>query len=100
LYLHDTPKKRLFYQETRAFSSGCIRVENAVDLAEYLLQNQKGWTKRKIRKIIDSGETEVIKLKTPVPLYLVYWTAWVGNDEQVNFRKDIYSWDKSQSAYK
>jgi len=100
LYLHDTPKKRLFYQETRAFSSGCIRVENAIDLAEYLLQNNSGWTKRKIRKIIDSGETEVIALQTPVPLYLVYWTAWAGNDEQVYFRKDIYGWDLSQSTYK
>lgn len=100
LYLHDTPKKRLFYQETRAFSSGCIRVESAIDLAKYLLKNDNGWTKRKIRKIIDSGETVVLDLKTPVPLYLVYWTAWVGYDEHVYFRKDIYGWDQSQSAYK
>ena len=97
LYLHDTPKKRLFDQETRAFSSGCIRVDSAVDLADYLLQNQDDWSKQKIHEIIDSGDTIVIELQVPIPLYLVYWTAWVGSDNQVYFRKDIYGWDKSQS---
>ncbi|WP_455365190.1 L,D-transpeptidase family protein [Kaarinaea lacus] len=100
LYLHDTPKKRLFDQETRAFSSGCIRVETAIDLADYLLKNQKDWTKQKIQETIDSGETVVVELQKPIPLYLVYWTAWVGSDEQVYFRKDIYGWDQSQSECK
>ncbi len=100
LYLHDTPKKRLFNKETRAFSSGCIRVENAIDLAEYLLQNHDGWTKQKIQEIIDSGETVSVDLQTSIPLYLVYWTAWVGSDGHVYFRKDIYGWDKSQSECK
>jgi len=97
LYLHDTPKKRLFNQETRAFSSGCIRVDNAVDLADYLLQNQNDWSKQKIHEIIDSGGTVVVDLQEPIPLYLVYWTTWVGSDDHVYFRKDIYGWDKSQS---
>ena len=97
LYLHDTPKKRLFDRETRAFSSGCIRVDSAIDLADYLLQNHGGWTKQKIHEIIDSGETVQVDLQEPIPLYLVYWTAWVGSDEHVYFRKDIYGWDKSQS---
>jgi L,D-transpeptidase YcbB len=96
LYLHDTPKKRLFDQETRAFSSGCIRVDSAIDLADYLLQNQHDWSQQKIQEIIDSGDTIVIELQVPIPLYLVYWTAWVGSDDQVYFRKDIYGWDKSQ----
>ena len=96
LYLHDTPKKRLFDRETRAFSSGCIRVQGAIDLADYLLQNNKDWTKQKIREIIDSEETVVVDLQTPITLYLVYWTAWVGSDDHVYFRKDIYGWDQSQ----
>ncbi|WP_455209108.1 L,D-transpeptidase family protein [Kaarinaea lacus] len=100
LYLHDTPKKRLFDRETRAFSSGCIRVENAIDLADYLLQNNNHWTKQKIQEIIDSGETVSVDLKTPIQLYLVYWTAWVGSDDHVYFRKDIYGWDQSQSECK
>ncbi|WP_455212623.1 L,D-transpeptidase family protein [Kaarinaea lacus] len=97
LYLHDTPKQRLFDRETRAFSSGCIRVEDAVYLAEYLLQNENGWTKDQIRTVIDSGETVSIELTSHIPLYLVYWTAWVSRDNQVYFRKDVYGWDKSQS---
>ncbi|HEY5603985.1 MAG TPA: L,D-transpeptidase family protein [Gammaproteobacteria bacterium] len=100
LYLHDTPKKGLFNKETRAFSSGCIRVESAIDLAGYLLQNHNGWTKQKIQEVIDSGATVSVDLQTPIPLYLVYWTAWVGSDEHVYFRKDIYGWDQSQSECK
>jgi len=100
LYLHDTPKKRLFDQETRAFSSGCIRVETAIDLADYLLKNNDTWTKQTIQQTIDSGETVVVDLQDPIPLYLVYWTAWVGSDEHVYFRKDIYGWDQSQSECK
>ena len=97
LYLHDTPKKRLFDRETRAFSSGCIRVDSAVDLADYLLGNHPDWTTQKILEIIDSGETIVADLPEPIPLYIVYWTAWAGSDERVYFRKDIYGWDKSQT---
>ena len=97
LYLHDTPKKRLFDQETRAFSSGCIRVDSAIDLANYLLQNNNDWSKQKIHEIIDSGETIPVDLHEPIPLYLVYWTAWVGSDNFVYFRKDIYGWDQAQS---
>ena len=97
LYLHDTPKKRLFNEETRAFSSGCIRVDSAIDLAEYLLRNHNGWSKQKIYEIIDSGDTIPVDLQEPIPLYLVYWTTWVGSDDYVYFRKDIYGWDQSQS---
>jgi murein L,D-transpeptidase YcbB/YkuD len=97
LYLHDTPKQRLFDRETRAFSSGCIRVENAIDLAEYLLQNDNGWTKQKIQEVIDSGETVSVDVPGEIPLYLVHWTAWVSSDHHVYFRKDVYGWDKAQS---
>jgi murein L,D-transpeptidase YcbB/YkuD len=113
LYLHDTPKQWLFQRDSRAFSSGCIRVENAIDLAEYLLQIEKenvdehdqedenelanDWNRQKIREIINSGETVTVPLTSEIPLYLVYWTAWVSNDEHVYFRKDVYGWDDQQS---
>ena len=97
LYLHDTPKQRLFDRETRAFSSGCIRVEDAASLAEYLLQNENGWSKAKIQQVIATGQTTTIPLTSEIPLYLVYWTAWVSRDNHVYFRKDVYGWDKSQS---
>jgi murein L,D-transpeptidase YcbB/YkuD len=117
--LHDTPKQRLFQRDTRAFSSGCIRVENAIELAEYLLnfnnefnseysennENNKNyenehdndWNRQKIRAVIDSGKTVTVPLTSEIPLYLVYWTAWVSNDEHVYFRKDVYGWDNQQS---
>lgn len=95
LFLHDTPKRRLFDKSARAFSSGCIRVENAVHLAHYLLQGENGWTRRKIQETISQNKTLTIKLPETIPIYLVYWTAWVGIDGELNFRKDIYSRDPS-----
>ena len=97
LSLHDTPKKQLFNHDTRAFSSGCIRVENPIDLAAYLLRDDPNWTKRSLKQATDSLEFFSIELKTPVPIYLVYGTAGVGDDGDVYFRKDIYGWDTSQA---
>ncbi|WP_455203225.1 L,D-transpeptidase family protein [Kaarinaea lacus] len=94
LYLHDTPKQNLFFQESRAFSSGCIRVENAIDLVHYLLQGEIEWPKEQIQAIIASGETVTIPVPEPIPLYLVYWTVWVGTDNAVLFRNDVYGWDQ------
>jgi len=84
----------LFFQESRAFSSGCIRVENAIDLVHYLLQGEIEWPKEQIQAIINSGETVTIPLPEAIPLYLVYWTVWVGTDNAVLFRNDVYGWDQ------
>ncbi len=97
IYLHDTPHRRLFNKESRAFSHGCIRVEHPLELASYLLAGENGWTKEHIEEVIASGETQNARLPKPVPLYLVYWTAWMGASEQMNFRADIYERDLKMS---
>lgn len=93
IYLHDTPYRRLFDQETRALSFGCIRVESPLDLVVYLLGGEDGWTREHIQEVIDAGETVNVRLPEAIPLYLVYLTTWVGPDNQVNFREDIYERD-------
>lgn len=96
LYLHDTPKHNLFSRAERAFSSGCIRVENALDLAFYLLKPQNNWSKKQIAETIQAKETQTIPVTEEIPVYLVYWTVWVGTDNAVYFRKDVYGWDQIQ----
>lgn len=94
IYFHDTPAKSLFGLRKRAFSHGCIRLSEPAKLAEYLLRNNPEWTPEKIRKAMDSGKEQYVKLPSNVPVSISYFTAWVDNEGVVNFREDIYGLDK------
>jgi murein L,D-transpeptidase YcbB/YkuD len=94
VYLHDTPSRELFAKTERAFSSGCIRLEKPIELAEYLLRNDPRWSRQKILATIARGAEQVVHLPTTVPVHLLYWTAWVDAQGRINFRKDIYERDK------
>jgi murein L,D-transpeptidase YcbB/YkuD len=94
VYLHDTPSKHLFSQAERAFSHGCIRVENPFDFAEVLL-GRDGWTRKGFDELLESGETKTVFLSEPLPVLLLYWTAEVHDDGLVYFYQDIYDRDKS-----
>jgi murein L,D-transpeptidase YcbB/YkuD len=93
IYLHDTSSKSLFDGNSRAHSSGCIRLENAVDLAKYLLSDQKEFTSEEIDKIIDKGTTRRIYLDQKVNVHIFYWTAWRENG-RTRFTDDIYNYDE------
>jgi len=94
IYLHDTPAKELFNKDVRAYSHGCIRLANAEKLADYLLQNSSKWTPEKIDEAMNSGDEQFVKLKDPVPVFITYYTAWVDENGQINFRDDLYGHDK------
>ena len=93
VYLHDTPSKHLFGRAERAFSAGCIRVENPFDFAEILL-GRDGWTQERFKNVLDSGETRTTFLSEPLPVLLLYWTAQVNEDGVVYFYQDIYDRDQ------
>ncbi len=92
IYLHDTPVKSLFDKDQRAFSSGCIRVENPRLLARYLLGSQV--MKEPLDDLWARTDTREIRLQNPVGLYLTYWTAWLDSQYGLQFRKDIYHRDQ------
>ncbi len=94
VYLHGTSSPELFKQNVRTLSSGCIRIEKPIDLAVYLLQDDPDWTQQKILEVIEKHEEQTVPLKNPLPVHLQYWTAWVDDSKQVNFREDIYGRDK------
>lgn len=93
VYLHDTPKQSLFNKDDRAFSSGCVRVAKPMQLASSLLGEENGWSEEKVEASIDAGDYRKIAISGRIPVYLVYMTAWVGNNKGVHFRPDVYSWD-------
>ena len=94
IYLHDTPSKHLFESTNRAFSHGCIRVENPLKLANYLLRNNPEWNPQKVNEILQTDQQTGIRLKPAVPVYIAYFTAWVDVNGQMNFRKDLYHLDE------
>lgn len=94
VYLHDTPTKTLYGQFERTYSSGCIRTQSYLDVAEWVLSAQAGWTRAGIEQGIAAGRSRTIKLAQPIPIHLLYLTAWVENGV-VNFRNDVYGRDKT-----
>jgi murein L,D-transpeptidase YcbB/YkuD len=93
VYLHDTPSQSLFEQKDRAFSSGCVRVERALELAERVLDDPQRWNQGSIEQVISSGSLQNVTLKKKMPVLLAYWTAWVDPQGMVNFRRDVYGQD-------
>jgi murein L,D-transpeptidase YcbB/YkuD len=94
IYMHDTPAKGLFAGEKRAASHGCIRVSNADEFAVYLLRNDPEWPQDRIDAAMFSGREQTVKLKEPRPVAIVYFTAWVDPNGELNFRDDIYGHDR------
>lgn len=94
VYLHDTPDRHLFDREDRLFSSGCIRVERPVDLALYLLRDQKEWDEKHIRKAMSAEDPQRVNLKQPISVHIFYQTAWVDRQGLLQLRKDIYQRDR------
>jgi L,D-transpeptidase YcbB len=93
VYLHDTPSRDLFESPSRAFSSGCIRVEHPLELAERVLKDPK-WNAAAIERTVDGGKTVTVNLRRPLPVLLLYWTAFPsGEGRRVGFARDIYGRD-------
>lgn len=93
IYLHDTPDKEIFKKSKRSFSSGCIRVEKALELALYMLDNDSNWPASRLTEAMTSAKTRVVKLAKPVPIHIIYSTAWVDEEGILQFREDIYGRD-------
>jgi murein L,D-transpeptidase YcbB/YkuD len=91
VYLHDTPSRGLFANARRAYSHGCVRVDQPFRLAEFVLGDQ-GFTEERMRKMIGTGE-RMIKLRTPLPVHLTYFTAYVDETGRLQRVEDIYGHD-------
>ncbi len=91
VYMHDTPERHLFGGAVRAFSHGCMRVQNPVRLAEVLLAHDKGWSMEKVQEYVKRGGE--IALTTPIPVHIAYFTAVVDDGGEVQYRPDIYGLD-------
>jgi murein L,D-transpeptidase YcbB/YkuD len=92
IYLHDTPGKSLFQKEIRTFSSGCIRLEQPMALADFVMEGHR--TQTELTAQIKTGRTATVSLPEPTPIYIVYLTAWVDGQRKIQYSPDTYGRDK------
>lgn len=93
VYLHGTPAQSLFNRASRDFSHGCVRVEQPVDLAEWVLRDVAGWDRGRILAAMEDNKSTRVDLTTPVRVVLFYTTALARLDGKVEFSEDIYGHD-------
>lgn len=96
IYLHDTPQKELFAQSQRNFSSGCIRVEDPLALAAFSLNRPD--SDELIERVLESRQNKGQTLKTPLPVFAIYQTAWSENGE-IRFAEDHYGRDARMAKF-
>lgn len=101
VYLHDSPFRWAFTQDRRDFSHGCVRVEDAQKLAEFVLGHQQGWDKNSIEQAMASPKTQRVSLINSIPVLFLYNTVYAGQDKKLQFYPDIYGYDAPlQEAFK
>ncbi|MDT2021013.1 L,D-transpeptidase family protein [Methylocella sp. CPCC 101449] len=93
VYLHDTPSRGLFANARRAYSHGCVRVDQPFRLAEVVLGKENGWSEQKVRSMVGGGE-RLVKLPETIPIHIEYFTAFVDDEGKVQLREDIYGYSR------
>ena len=95
IYLHDTNQKYLFNKDNRAYSSGCVRVEDPRKIAEFLLKDDPDWTDQRIDQVLEKGDTYNVRATRSIPVYFDYKTAWLDEQGELVLGNDIYNLDPS-----
>lgn len=94
VYLYDTPSRKLFARDERTFSSGCIRIEKPMELAQLLLSDMEGWSPVEVKQAMHGSSERTVVLKSPAGVYLYYLTACAHSKGIIHYRNDIYNRDK------
>ncbi len=93
IYLHDTPNKKYFSRADRALSSGCVRLERPIELADFVLEDNKVWSAEKRDAILGTGKLREVYAENKMPVYILYQTVWLGANNQIVYGADIYGHD-------
>jgi L,D-transpeptidase YcbB len=93
VYLHDTSSRSLFVKDKRAFSHGCVRVDNPYKFAEIVMGADNGWTEDRVRSLVGKREQR-IDLKEKIPVHIAYFTAYVDDEGQLKLVDDVYGYDR------
>jgi len=98
VYMHDTSSKQYFKQNVRTYSHGCIRVQNPRKLADLLLNNDKGWSSKRVGRILANGSNHSVELNSKIPVHITYLTAVIDDNGKLKTYRDYYGHDRRISA--
>jgi murein L,D-transpeptidase YcbB/YkuD len=98
VYIHDTPADSLFQRLGRTLSHGCVRIEDPVGFATYVLRDQPRWTRDAIMEAMHAGDEKHVRLSAPIPVHIVYFTAWADEQGGLHFRDDVYGFDAGKKS--
>ena len=98
IYLHDTPSKSYFQKADRALSSGCVRMERPVEFADFILKDKADWSQTKRDEILKSGKMKEIYIANKVPVYIMYQTVWMAENDRLIYGADLYQHDEKLIA--
>ncbi len=94
IYLHDTNDKSLFWRADRAKSSGCVRLKDPEKVAEFVMKAKNSWNEKSLKKMLDKPKTSDIYTSERMPVYLLYYTTWIGDKGQIVYGYDVYDKDR------
>ncbi len=94
IFMHDTNQKQFFQREIRAFSHGCIRLQDPLEVAYLFLQKRAGMDRERVDRLLASGEVREIKIDPPIPIFVEYNSVGVDEQGRVEFFSDVYQYDK------
>ncbi len=95
VYMHDTPADSLFKRSGRAFSHGCVRLEEPAKVAQYVLRNDPDWDPQRIGKAMHGGVERQVALHEPIPVHIVYFTVWIDETGTAHYYPDVYGYDRA-----
>lgn len=95
VYLHDTNQPEYFDRQQRAQSSGCIRMKDPEKMAAFVMKGEKGWSEARMKEILGGTRTRDILIAKPIPVYVLYYSAWVDHSGKIIFGNDIYDMDRA-----
>lgn len=95
IYLHDTNEKYLFDRASRAVSSGCIRMKDPERMAHFIMKQRPGWSQDRHDRILASAEKTDLYIRDPIPVYILYYTAWLDSSGRIIYGQDLYDFDRN-----
>ncbi|MHA6289130.1 L,D-transpeptidase family protein [Maricaulis sp. CAU 1757] len=93
IYIHDTIERDQFYRTRRDFSAGCIRVQNPLELAEWVLSREAGWSRERIDAVVAGSSPTVVRVESHIPVHIAYWTVVADAAGEVRYLHDLYRRD-------
>lgn len=94
IYLHDTNRRDYFKRPNRALSSGCVRMKYPDKMAEFIMSDEQNWGKKRIKGVLSTGKKTDAQISEPIPVYILYYTAWIGDGGEIVLGHDLYKKDR------